>query len=289
MGSKFKVVYVDQPTLSHKSKSHHHSHSNSNNASVLSTTAPTVTTATTTTSSSSSSWSSSSASNSANSNIATGYVNGGGDSSVCTVSTLPSSSIAQQNQATQPLLQVAQINEDFFKLTNNLPNFGEINIENILLPENCFIEDLRKFEDLYKNHCEVILHKTGQTEHIEYIRSMRFISFQRTLDLVIGLKLSSIDNVWKKFWRCSGVDYADYEQHLSTEKFILLCNVKAVVDFVEKCDYQFYQFCVDTLIPDVLYPLPGRLFDSITVLLFFLRSTIDFSPKASSNNKLEAL
>jgi hypothetical protein len=86
---------------------------------------------------------------------------GGGDAGgVCTVSTLPSSSIvptqANSNATQQPLLQqVAQLNDDFFKLTNNLPNFGEINIENILLPENCFIEDLRKFEDLYKNHCEV--------------------------------------------------------------------------------------------------------------------------------------
>jgi hypothetical protein len=152
MGSKgYKVVYVDQPQSGHKSKSHHHSQNSSDSAQAASIAPAGALTTSTTTSSSSSSWSSSSNSTKST-GLVTAYVNGeasGGTGGVCTASTLPSSSIVQ-GLTTQPLSH-----DDFFKLTSNLPNFGEINIENILLPENCFIEDLRKFEDLYKNHCEV--------------------------------------------------------------------------------------------------------------------------------------
>ena len=38
---------------------------------------------------------------------------------------------------------------------NSLPNFGNINRENIQLPANCTLDDVLKFEELYKKHCEV--------------------------------------------------------------------------------------------------------------------------------------
>jgi hypothetical protein len=38
---------------------------------------------------------------------------------------------------------------------NSLPNFGNINRENIQLPSNCTLDDVLKFEELYKKHCEV--------------------------------------------------------------------------------------------------------------------------------------
>jgi hypothetical protein len=159
MNKGFKVVYVDQPH-GHKSKSHHH-HSNHSSQQQSQ-----IQTANANTNSSSSTWSSSSSSTTgtSNTNIQPKYenVNGAGDAGsvhagVCTVSSMPSSSVMQNgdNMLQQSLMQQnAQLNEEYIRL-NNFSNFGEINIENVLLPENCCVDDLRKFEELYRHHCEV--------------------------------------------------------------------------------------------------------------------------------------
>lgn len=44
---------------------------------------------------------------------------------------------------------------EFIKIINSLPNLGNINVNSINLPDNCGLEDVKKFEDLYKGHCQV--------------------------------------------------------------------------------------------------------------------------------------
>jgi hypothetical protein len=45
--------------------------------------------------------------------------------------------------------------QEFINLINSLPHLGNINVNNINLPDNCTSDDVKKFEDLYKNHCQV--------------------------------------------------------------------------------------------------------------------------------------
>ena len=120
--------------------------------------------------------------------------------------------------------------------TPQLPNFGSINIEFIQLPSNCNLDDVKKFEEIYKDHCEKIL------------------------DMVIALK------------------------------FMSLCEVKEVIDFVKQCDYQFYQFCIEILIPDVLGTLPPTLVQSIRQLAKhldgWLRNALSNVPEKMKQSKM---
>ncbi len=50
---------------------------------------------------------------------------------------------------------------------------------------------------------------------------------------------------------------------MAKDKFISLCCIQPVIEFVKSCDYQFYQFCVDALIPDVLSAIPGTFSQQI--------------------------
>ena len=84
--------------------------------------------------------------------------------------------------------------------------------------------------------------------------------------MVIALKLSDIENLWSMFWRSPLINQNCYEDQLSVIKFMSLCEVKEVIDFVKQCDYQFYQFCIEILIPDVLGTLPPTLVQSIRQL-----------------------
>ena len=66
----------------------------------------------------------------------------------------------------QPTHTVSASNADFTeeeinrmllsRSTPQLPNFGSISTESIQLPPNCNLDDVKKFEELYKDHCEVI-------------------------------------------------------------------------------------------------------------------------------------
>lgn len=123
---------------------------------------------------------------------------------------------------------------------NQIPEFGHVNTENIELPSNCSLEDVKMFEEMYKNHCE------------------------KLLDSVIGLKLESIKDIWFVFWRFVP-DNLNEEKMLSSKLFAL-CELTQVVDFVKNCDYLFYQFCIEILIPDVLGALPHTLVQSIRSL-----------------------
>lgn len=143
-----------------------------------------------------------------------------------------------------------------------MPEFEPIKVDEIELPANCTAEDVRKFEELYRHHCESIL------------------------DLVVGLQLNSIQTLWMRFWRSSPTDAAQdklgdnqtttttttitatasssyYEDQLPSERFFALCESPHVCEFVTRSDFLFYQFCVEILIPDVFGMLPSELVSAI--------------------------
>ena len=61
----------------------------------------------------------------------------------------PSSSTHGGENSGEELIKV------FLGETNQMPNFGTVNLENIQLPHNCTLDDVKTFEELYKQHCDV--------------------------------------------------------------------------------------------------------------------------------------
>ena len=51
----------------------------------------------------------------------------------------------------------------------------------------------------------------------------------------------------------------DMEERLPKSKLTLLCNYEPVLEFVKNADHVLYQILVETLIPNVLRPIPGKL------------------------------
>jgi regulatory factor X 1/2/3 len=81
----------------------------------------------------------------------------------------------------------------------------------------------------------------------------------------VNLRLNNIENLWRLFWRAPTTiaENNTYEELLTKNKLIDLCQIDQVVAYVKKADYQFYQFCIEILIPDVLSSLPQQLVKSI--------------------------
>ena len=84
--------------------------------------------------------------------------------------------------------------------------------------------------------------------------------------MIVALKLLEIETLWREFWRSPTVDCKYYEEQLSTAKFMNLCEVDEVIEFVKHSDYQFYQFCIEILIPDVIKSQLQNLVKSIREL-----------------------
>ncbi|XP_017584976.1 PREDICTED: MHC class II regulatory factor RFX1-like, partial [Corvus brachyrhynchos] len=69
--------------------------------------------------------------------------------------------------------------------SRTLPEFPEIDVQGKGLPEGAGAEDLRVFQQLYREHCEAIV------------------------DVMINLQFSLVETLWKSFWRCSGETEAE--------------------------------------------------------------------------------
>jgi regulatory factor X 1/2/3 len=50
----------------------------------------------------------------------------------------------------------------------------------------------------------------------------------------------------------------DLEERLPKTKLTILCNYQPVLDYVKDADHVLYQTLVETLIPEVLRPIPGK-------------------------------
>jgi len=108
--------------------------------------------------------------------------------------------------------------------------------------------------------------------------------------MVVGLKLNNIENIWLMFWRSHAVNFNFYEEKLASSKFFSLCEVSQIIEFVKQCDYQFYQFCIEILIPDIMGSLPHNLVQSIRSLAKslenWLRNALSNAPDKIKESKL---
>jgi len=127
-----------------------------------------------------------------------------------------------------------------------LPQWPDLEADSSQLPTGIGISDLQAFVTLYRDHCEAML------------------------DAVISLQFSTVETIWRHFWRSANNNEAvdvgmeeDPEKMLPKNKLYVLARCEPVLTFVKKADYQFYQNLVEVLIPDVLRPIPGTLTQAI--------------------------
>ncbi|XP_076307567.1 DNA-binding protein RFX2-like isoform X2 [Tachypleus tridentatus] len=119
-----------------------------------------------------------------------------------------------------------------------IPNL-DLDSSSFSLPDDIEIEDVHAFRVLYKEHCEAFL------------------------DAVITLQFSTIETLWRSFWRTQNNGQSTNEKILNKSSLYKLCFCEEIQKLVRKADYQFYQNLVDVLIPDVLRPIPSSLTQAI--------------------------
>lgn len=117
--------------------------------------------------------------------------------------------------------------------------------------------------------------------------------------MICNIKLSLVEGVWIKFWRSNTAEALatdisnEYEGELSNEKFLVLCQEPAVIEFAKYADYVFYQYCVDTLMPEVLREYPTNFLQQLRnfakSLEGWLRNSLKFVPDAMKKMKLKVV
>jgi regulatory factor X 1/2/3 len=86
--------------------------------------------------------------------------------------------------------------------------------------EDCTVEDVEIFRNIYRQHCEVFL------------------------DAVANLETQRVKRLWREFWRGqynNGGDEREERKYLSKTELYLLCNSRPVQQFVWHVDCLFYQ------------------------------------------------
>uniref|UniRef100_A0ABD2VWQ9 RFX-type winged-helix domain-containing protein n=1 Tax=Trichogramma kaykai TaxID=54128 RepID=A0ABD2VWQ9_9HYME len=126
---------------------------------------------------------------------------------------------------------------------NAIPEFPEIIVGHSSdLPDDCTLEDIDTFRNLYREHCEAFL---GAVTNFEF---------------------ATIESLWREFWRLQDNNNGgecEEETYLSKTKLYQVCKCIEVQEFIKKVDYMFYQNLVEVLMPDVLRPIPSPLTQSI--------------------------
>ncbi|XP_075236299.1 regulatory transcription factor Rfx [Lycorma delicatula] len=122
-----------------------------------------------------------------------------------------------------------------------IPDFPSIEINPVILPEDCTVDDVDTLRSIYREHCEAFL------------------------DAILNLEFGTVESLWREFWRSqdNNGDECEEEKYLSKTKLYLLCKCLPIQQFVRRVDYLFYQNLVQVLIPDVLRPIPSSLTQAI--------------------------
>ncbi|EZA50304.1 Transcription factor RFX3 [Ooceraea biroi] len=134
-----------------------------------------------------------------------------------------------------------QYHQYFGEASRAIPDFPEIFIGSSL-PEDCTLEDIDTFRNIYREHCEAFL------------------------DAVLNFEFATVESLWREFWRSqdnNNGDECEEENYLSKTKLYQMCKCTGVQDFIKKVDYTFYQNLVEVLMPNVLQPIPSSLTQSI--------------------------
>ncbi|CAL8330524.1 unnamed protein product [Lota lota] len=136
--------------------------------------------------------------------------------------------------------------QQFLEASRQLPDFGEVDLQGYSLPEGIFLEHIKAFQSLYREHCEAIL------------------------DVMVNLQFILVETLWKSFWRFSlSNDPQSLSLHNESEKrlpkacLVVLCKFEPVLCWTKDCDNVLYQTLVEILISEVLRPIPSALTQAI--------------------------
>jgi regulatory factor X 1/2/3 len=152
------------------------------------------------------------------------------------------------------------------------PTLGEFPdfTENIAELAGISEHDISVFLGAYREHCEAIL------------------------DVVLHLQFQMVDQLWQNFWGISVPEsQTDYVQPLPLPKLLSLCESSYFIQYLSSCDHILYQAIVDTLIPDVLKPIPGTLTQAIRnfakSLEGWITTALNIYPKKFVASKVSAV
>ncbi|VVC39293.1 DNA-binding RFX-type winged-helix domain,Winged helix-turn-helix DNA-binding domain [Cinara cedri] len=159
----------------------------------------------------------------------------------CNQYTTNSSDSANCSQNSIPSSPQTQNQEYLGDGANAVPEFPDIILDEIQLDDNCTLEDVDTFKNLYREHYEAFL------------------------GAILNLEFGTVESLWREFWRSqdNNNDECEEEKYLSKEKLYSLSKCKTLQLFVKTVDFLFYQNLVKVLIPDVLRPVPGTLTQAI--------------------------
>ncbi|KAJ8374478.1 hypothetical protein SKAU_G00050580 [Synaphobranchus kaupii] len=151
----------------------------------------------------------------------------------------PEQSVAAQSQHHQQYIDVSHV----------LPPFPSPDLDPHPLPEPITLNDVKKLQSLYRDHCEA------------------------TLDVVMNLQFHYIEKLWQTFWYSTAPSSdgatplpnseEETEGVIPREKLVTLCKYEPVRLWMRSCDHILYQALVEILIPDVLRPVPSTLTQAI--------------------------
>ncbi|XP_077117942.1 MHC class II regulatory factor RFX1 isoform X2 [Ranitomeya variabilis] len=135
--------------------------------------------------------------------------------------------------------------QQFLDASRTLPEFGDIDLLGKPLPDGITLAIIKAFQLLYREHCEAIV------------------------DVVVNLQFTLVETLWKTFWRFNQAQHSDNsiddeaEKRLPKDSLVLLSKYDPLLKWCRDCDHQLYQGLVETLIPDVLRPIPSALTQAI--------------------------
>uniref|UniRef100_A0A8C6HUW0 DNA-binding protein RFX2 n=2 Tax=Mus TaxID=862507 RepID=A0A8C6HUW0_MUSSI len=153
---------------------------------------------------------------------------------------MPDQAMATQGQHHQQYIDVSHV----------FPEFPAPDLGSTLLQESVTLHDVKALQLVYRRHCEA------------------------TLDVVMNLQFQYIEKLWLSFWNCkatssdscASLSASDEDPEvtlLPKEKLISLCKCEPILQWMRSCDHILYQTLVETLIPDVLRPVPSSLTQAI--------------------------
>ncbi|XP_035301241.1 DNA-binding protein RFX2 isoform X3 [Cricetulus griseus] len=151
----------------------------------------------------------------------------------------------EQAMATQ-----GQHHQQYIDVSHVFPEFPAPDLGSVLLQESITPHDVKALQLVYRRHCEA------------------------TLDVVMNLQFQYIEKLWLSFWNCkttssdgrASLPASDEEPEvtlLPKDKLISLCRCEPILQWMRSCDHILYQALVETLIPDVLRPVPSSLTQAI--------------------------
>ncbi|XP_075433637.1 MHC class II regulatory factor RFX1 isoform X6 [Ascaphus truei] len=152
---------------------------------------------------------------------------------------------SQQLSGLSDISSQVQQYQQFLDASRSLPEFAEIDLQGKPLPEGLSLGNVKAFQLLYREHCEAIV------------------------DVVVNLQFTLVETLWKTFWRFNQTQHNDNtvddeaEKRLPKDCLVLLSKYEPLLKWSRDCDHLLYQGLVETLIPEVLRPIPSALTQAI--------------------------